>query len=1102
MKTYYLIFFLLSINCFFIQTTNAQHNLEYNYIFKLSNQEYLSLLDDFKFHNSNNSTIDLTRYKNIIDSCLHFDEEKFENKVAMLNPGNYLIAKGLEIDFNLKIHTVLPFQFYWVNDFPYTTIKLLDSKTNEVTKNAIIKMDTILIPFNDKLQSYTKANSLNEAESYLKGEMSIELDGIMYLFHDYPSSYDWTSQYSKKKLFYRRYIKPVLITFPFKYATIISHNTFTYLKKCYRTKYPKYNDVGDTVKLDTRYYPWSMLLYNKYRWPFNRKYRILIGSLTINKTDFSENDTLKLNAKVFVYNGKKYKKPIIVNVYPLSSKSSESNQIKFKIEPTKRGEYEFYLPCKNNLSVNSTYNVELSNNYSSFSNNAFLKSSFKISDKLHTSTKFEMYVNKSEENGMLRYSKNEPIHITFKSLDTNDFKRKISLKIHLPYISSLESANFIPETFFEQDILFHNQSSQTFTIPSYILPTGKYHLVIEAKFINSENQTNTKSLLIEYNNEPPLFITKLDSEKLSINLLRSDTTTSIKPKIIGYQNNIMKIEKEIDYNTTISLNQNIDRYEIEYGALKENIHIPHQVLISFKRTKKGLLQYKIENPHHIPISYTIFKDNNLLFLQDTCNQSIEKIIQYSKKHNYSVYAHFIWNGKLIKLSSSDFIYHKMTIKSKRKLEALKLDTQLKTSNKNAQTTYTYSEALYDRNYYDLYSKYNDDNPYELNYFYLSNERIKLVERDNRFYEPPYKSITKTEQLFSKFKTLKKNKILISYDSIENKLNSEFTPIILDSNYKPISIHYIYLDGKLTPFKYHHKRLYHAPLSQITLSSQDISNQLHTVELWTRNNKIYTLSNILFKPGMKLNLVFSESIQNKQVKCKQRVSNKNVFFPDYETTTPKTKSKISFLYPSLHHSNYDYIYLINQRNNNKSRIYNYLNYDCISDLDTGLYKLIFVAEDKKQFYLDSIHIPVEGTYYFPKDTKPNENQPIENIDFYSIDTKKLTPNSENLGSIYGNFTPSRKYNYIIQLLKNDSVIYTFKTNKNGYFEFVNIVPDNYQLKITNTSTHTSFTSPITLKKNRITVLKNIEINPKNNIVTFELLYSHLLHRQKFEAMSVE
>lgn len=388
MKTWYSIFLLLSFNWFFIQTTNAQLNVEYDYIFKLSNEDNYKLAFNPRYVYNN---INLDRISLPIDSCLHIENEKFKNKLANLHPGNYLVAEGWGDSFSWETHTVLPFQFYWINNFPYTTIKLLDSKTNDVTKNAIIKMDTILIPFNNKLQAYTKASTLSEVESYKKGEMSIELDGIIYLFHDYPSSHSWAGQYSKLNRIYKRYINPVLITFPFKYVTILSHNSFTYLKKRYRTKHPKYDDEGNLVKEETRYYSWSLLLYNKNRWPFNRNNKPLIGSLTLNKTEFSQNDSLKLNAKIFVYNGKKYKKPILLEIYPLSNKAKDNERIKLKIKPTKRGEYEFTLPCKNNLSLNSTYNIELNHTNSNYS---FLKSSFSISDSISTMTKFEMYANK------------------------------------------------------------------------------------------------------------------------------------------------------------------------------------------------------------------------------------------------------------------------------------------------------------------------------------------------------------------------------------------------------------------------------------------------------------------------------------------------------------------------------------------------------------------------------------------------------------------------------------------------------------------------------------------------------------------------------------
>ena len=868
---------------------NAQTNAYYSYIYRLDKEQVIQIQENRFNYNYLYSPI---------DSCNYQEYNGIASKLNNLPYGNYLVKETISNGFSYKLKTKLPFQLYQVNDYPYFSIKLLSNKNNEVIRNAIVQIHAIQIPFNDSTQTYSKVNTVQEYDTFNNIVLTILHEGEIYFFKlgNYRDSQVSRTTYRRVEFFestYNKFIRPVLLTFPFRIVTVFSHNTFCYLRAVYEKKHPKLNQYGEVIER----YPWhvssekkrdsSNVIYPKWNYFNFHRRNFLTGYIALNKPEYLPQDTLKLKAFINRKRGRKYNQSILVKLIT-NDPSNQNRTIVFtkKIKPNRRGDYQLNLPISDSLKLNQLYTLLISTKYKQ----EITSKSFYIKDYQLNEVTFNMDINSSSE---LAYHKNQTITLTFKAQVINGFPvndGKIHLKINTVGYSAIQKKTFIPKILLEKEFELDPSIENSFTIPNHLLPDANINLEISATFTNTNNEIHTVTKYIHYTNNPLFISSKQTVDQLTLELVENAISIPGQGKLIGYQNQIKTLEKTIDFPTTLTLDKAINTYKIEYAQLSKTIQIPHNIEIHSTRTKDSV-KFEVHNPHNIPIYYTIFKDKNLFYEQGTINNSTTKSFHSSDKHVYCMSYHFIWNNQLVK-NVSQAIYKSNNLNIQIENPEIirpgdKVDFTLKVTDANnkpqkkIQLSAGAINAQFKNDQSDFFKLplfYRNQKAYRLEYIYTSENPYTSLYHDTLEYgswnrnlqnsEPVYLKTVNTETHYSKYNHLKNTEdaICMHYDTISNTSNYQFTPLIFNAQKNLVPIKTIYIDGKLT-----HLNAFDTDSGMdypvIVFPKKTPKNELHTIELWTKN-KIYTLKKIRLKKGVKLTISFAENIENKDVTIKE------------------------------------------------------------------------------------------------------------------------------------------------------------------------------------------------------------------------------------------
>ncbi|HMQ87686.1 MAG TPA: carboxypeptidase-like regulatory domain-containing protein [Flavilitoribacter sp.] len=296
--------------------------------------------------------------------------------------------------------------------------------------------------------------------------------------------------------------------------------------------------VGRVVTIPVRW-PRSAYLYLKrgfgygdwrmYRWPFNSndRNREFQGYMAFDKPRYRPGDTLKVKAYVARKSGRPYNRPLEM---ALTQTSGRYRRIMDTlIKPADKGVFLFEMVLSDTLQLDQGYSINFDHprNYRREGPaNSFHLEDYELEEAFYTLSLDKSLFNPGEK---IR------IHLTGK--DANDLPVPDGEAILT--LMPQEVSEFYTGAFFLPDTLWHfrqelgSRGEADVLLPDSLLPPADLMFKLEAVFVRSDGQMETKSTLFTYKGNPEQIRLKLEGPDLVGEYLLNGNSTTAQGQLSG-----------------------------------------------------------------------------------------------------------------------------------------------------------------------------------------------------------------------------------------------------------------------------------------------------------------------------------------------------------------------------------------------------------------------------------------------------------------------------------------------------------------------------------------------------------------------------------------
>lgn len=403
-------------------------------------------------------------------------------------------------------------------------------------------------------------------------------------------------------------------------------------------------------KLRWNYFFTDYWRYLKYRSPFRvvyNKINYLLtspnpGYIALNKPIYKPGDTVKLKAFLFK---KLNKKPIGLKSLTLKISQTESIKIS-EIKPYRKGAYEtsFVLHDSLDLDLDRFTSINLDNNKSGLSGKK-ISSSFKYEDYELKSVTFSMRTDKE------KFSPKKPLAVYFKAVDENQLAvldgRVILNLITKNFYNVIDSSAFIPDTLYTKEIKLDAIGETKFLITDSLLPKADLDFIIDAKFLNSNNEKQSTSKLVKFDLKYDQIQYELRSDSLFLDYKIGEKSIPIKAFINASNSDVDTIfNKQVDLPSFIIVSPSIENYTITYQDKSEFIlmnEFKDELSTSGFLTKDSLF-INVKNVRKIPFKYTLYSGSNII-KQGSGNSNLEITDKYTSNKALIIIINYLWAGQ-------------------------------------------------------------------------------------------------------------------------------------------------------------------------------------------------------------------------------------------------------------------------------------------------------------------------------------------------------------------------------------------------------------------------------------------------------------------------
>ncbi len=559
-------FFFLLFTCLSAQKTKLPESKRYSekaYIYKIApNNLHSMYVDDYQF--SDNMLGEL------VAEYLNY------NKSPRLTRGNYMIVSAVDNKLNVTDYTEDNF-YYKVIPSKELMLFLYDSLGN-VIKDAVVKCKSKTLQFDAERNVYVMKK--------MKGEKVLEINnrGVFHYIDVEKPSNERSRHYAKSLPNFFKSVKRKARNF------------------WWRTKYK----VKSLLKKDD-----------------DEKYD---GFIVFSKPKYKPGEVVKLKAYLTKKDGTPYKKAVYL---VLSGGRKDTTLI--NLSPYRDGmyEYQFKLSDSLQLDLDRDYSIRLEPKKYDYA----ISGRFKYEDYELKDIRFKMDLDKETS------YKNDTVKLKFKATDENDMARfggKVDVSI-TPIYGSVQTGNnektFVADTLWTYTLPFGEASEKELVIPDSIFPKNvSIECLVRATYTSDDNQkrSDVEHLYRNTNDYNIDMTVKNGNIKIDELFQGKSISTSAIVTLEGENSETLKsMEVLLPYETILPWY--VTHVEVKtksnhfYNKPVNNITSGEQVDCRFYADGDSLF-FQVKNPSHVPVWYTIMK-NNHVFEQGY----FEKDFSYKKK---------------------------------------------------------------------------------------------------------------------------------------------------------------------------------------------------------------------------------------------------------------------------------------------------------------------------------------------------------------------------------------------------------------------------------------------------------------------------------------
>jgi alpha-2-macroglobulin len=562
----------------------------------------------------------LVRYglQKVNDKHLHtlIDSFSTAGRIPVLPEGNYLLLHVAENILTYQLHTVGDLQVKHINN-GYDLGVLLHNRLGEPITQAQVYADNRLLRFHSKNQFF--GPSRKKVAKHIK---------VMYrdVFYVFP-----VSKNRKRKPQLLRFITR---TFPIRYIANPIRRLL-YGRDNYRSYYDN-------------------------KTAHEKKFK---GFVVFNKPRYKPGDTVRLKAFVTTSSGKHVNRKLLLRI---SDKYLYKDTIITTIDPYRPGgfQYEFILNDSLGLELDDDYLVSLeelrSRKYNldeyygnlneeqyALKRKVLIRGKFSYEEYELQSITFSARANKET------HHRGEEVAVFMKASDENelgvmDGRVEITVEPEDHQIRFHASEVFIADTFWFHKMNLENVGETKLVIPDSIFPPATLSYRVRLKFLNSNNEAQTKTLYNHFHHESEDINFNLQGDSIKIEYLVGGKSNAATGQLFVLSRQDTLEKRQIPMPAFIHVNPFADAYTVEsQGIIKHYSPKQSNAMVSCvaERTNDSVT-INILNPNSLPLWYTIFAGNKVI------DRGHVDVLQFSErvrsKGHYFVSLQYIYNGRIHK----------------------------------------------------------------------------------------------------------------------------------------------------------------------------------------------------------------------------------------------------------------------------------------------------------------------------------------------------------------------------------------------------------------------------------------------------------------------
>ncbi len=337
-----------------------------------------------------------------------------------------------------------------------------------------------------------------------------------------------------------------------------------------------------------------------YRWPiYSDRYREFQGYIAFSKPRYRPGDTLKVKAYITSPKGKPVNRPMKMTLTTYSTRLTQV--LDTILNPVEKGGFVFEWPLSDTLLLDKRYNVEFNyprnNRYEEFDQYFYLED-YELEEVF-----YELNLEKTA------YPAGQPIRVRISGKDANGMPvpdGEAILTLSVDRIQNFYGQEyFLPDTIWRHRQDLGSSGEASVLIPDSILPPADLSLSLQAVFLRTDGQMETRSETIQYNGNPEQIKLALDGPFLTGEYLVDGKATVASGILIRSLSDPISITLPF----RIPINPLSEKYTCQAGTAVSSIDLysadhPANVLVTAQWIKDSVF-VRVENPRRLPVTWLL-----------------------------------------------------------------------------------------------------------------------------------------------------------------------------------------------------------------------------------------------------------------------------------------------------------------------------------------------------------------------------------------------------------------------------------------------------------------------------------------------------------------